>query len=148
MHRATNKNNSASASAPASASSPIAAAAGFSLADRCVLCVGGLTGARNHYRVAIEERHGKFIHHDGGREDSLHRLQPMLNGADMVLCASGNISHNAYHLVKQLCKKMGKPCVMVKGTGIASFIDGLGSLSGKLSSSQRGETVLKSGRHA
>ena len=148
MHRATNKNNSASASAPASASSPIAAAAGFSLADRCVLCVGGLTGARNHYRIAIEERHGKFIHHDGGREDSVHRLQPMLNGADMVLCASGNISHNAYHLVKQLCKKMGKPCVMVKGTGIASFIDGLGSLSGKLSSSQRGETVLKSGRHA
>lgn len=148
MHRATNKNNSASTPAFASASSAIAAATSFSLADRCVLCVGGLTGARNHYRHAIEERQGKFIHHDGGREDSLHRLQPMLNGADMVLCASGNISHNAYHLVKQLCKKMGKPCVMVKGTGIASFIDGLGSLSGKLSSSQRGETVLKSGRHA
>ena len=121
MHRATNKNNPAPA--PVSASAPaIAAVAAFSLADRCVLCVGGLTGARNHYRHAIEERHGKFIHHDGGREDSLHRLQPMLNGADMVLCASGNISHNAYHLVKQLCKKMGKPCVMVKGTGIASFI--------------------------
>lgn len=120
--------------------------AGFSLNDRSVLCVGGLTGARNHYRVAIEARCGRFLHHDGGREDSLHRLQPMLSGADLVLCASGNISHNAYHLVKQLCKKMGKPCVMIKGTGIASFVDGLGSLSGKLEASQRGETVLKSGR--
>ncbi|AKZ65189.1 hypothetical protein F506_06060 [Herbaspirillum hiltneri N3] len=147
MHRATSKNHPASVSVT-STTSAIAAATAFSLADRCVLCVGGLTGARNHYRVAIEERHGKFIHHDGGREDSLHRLQPMLTGADMVLCASGNISHNAYQLVKQLCKKQGKPCVMVKGTGIASFIDGLGSLSGKLLSSQRGETVLKSGRHA
>lgn len=147
MHRATSKNHPPSVSAT-SDTSALAAATAFSLVDRCVLCVGGLTGARNHYRVAIEERHGKFIHHDGGREDSLHRLQPMLTGADMVLCASGNISHNAYQLVKQLCKKQGKPCVMVKGTGIASFIDGLGSLSGKLSSSQRGETVLRSGRHA
>ena len=145
MHRATNKNSYAPAASTAAA---VINVPGFSLADRCVLCVGGLTGARNHYRHAIEERQGRFIHHDGGREDSLHRLQPMLNGADMVVCASGNISHNAYHLVKQLCKKMGKPCVMVKGTGIASFIDGLGSLSGKLTSSQRGETVLKSGRHA
>ena len=120
--------------------------ASFSLNDRSVLCVGGLTGARNHYRLAIEARCGRFLHHDGGREDSLHRLQPMLSGADLVLCASGNISHNAYHLVKQLCKKMGKPCVMIKGTGIASFVDGLGSLSGKLEASQRGETLLKSGR--
>ncbi|WP_083438888.1 DUF2325 domain-containing protein [Herbaspirillum autotrophicum] len=118
----------------------------FSLHDRYVLCVGGLTGARNHYRLAIETRHGRFTHHDGGREDSLHRLQPMLSAADMVVCASGNISHNAYHLVKQLCKKMGKPCVMVKGTGIASFLDGLSSLSGQLDISQRGETLLKTGR--
>ncbi len=140
MHHASNKSSY-------SASSTVATG-GLNLADRCVLCVGGLTGARNHYRLAIEERQGRFIHYDGGREDSLHRLQPMLNGADMVVCASGNISHNAYHLVKQLCKKMGKPCVMIKGTGIASFIDGLGSLSGKFASSQRGETVLKSGRAA
>ncbi|WP_081768754.1 DUF2325 domain-containing protein [Herbaspirillum sp. RV1423] len=93
MHRTTNKNTPVSG--------PVIA--GFSLADRCVLCVGGLTGARNHYRIAIEQHQGRFIHHDGGREDNLHRLQPMLNGADMVVCASGNISHNAYHLVKQLC---------------------------------------------
>jgi hypothetical protein len=133
---------------------PVASAAGgagvptasFSFHQRCVLCVGGLTGARNHYRVAIEAHQGRFLHHDGGREDSLHRLQPMLNGADLVVCASGNISHNAYHLVKQLCKKMGKPCVMIKGTGIASFIEGLSSLSGRVQASQRGETVLKSGR--
>jgi len=126
---------------------PSLAAPSFNLADSCVLCVGGLTGARNHYRLAIEARSGRFMHHDGGREDNLHRLAPMLNGADMVLCASGNISHNAYQLVKQLCKKMGKPCVMIKGTGMASFIDGLGSLSGRARASQRGETVLKSGRH-
>jgi hypothetical protein len=94
-----------------------------------VLCVGGLTGARNHYRAEIEIRAGRFLHHDGGREDNLHRLTPMLAAADIVICASGNISHNAYHLVKSTCKKLGKPCVLVKGTGIASFLDGLGHLA-------------------
>ncbi|MFL9924534.1 DUF2325 domain-containing protein [Herbaspirillum lusitanum] len=121
----------------------------FSLRDRCVLCVGGLTGARNHYRAEIETREGRFVHHDGGREDNLHRLMPMLSAADVVICASGNISHNAYHLVKTTCKKLGKPCVLVKGTGIASFVDGLSSLVPRplqKPASQRGETLLKHGR--
>jgi hypothetical protein len=126
------------------------AASSFSLDDRCVLCVGGLTGARNHYRAEIETRSGRFFHHDGGREDNLHRLTPMLAAADIVICASGNISHNAYHLVKTTCKKLGKPCVLVKGTGIASFVDGLGSLARRATPaagpSQRGERMLRSGR--
>lgn len=115
-----------------------------------MLCVGGLTGARNHYRAEIETRAGRFIHHDGGREDNLHRLTPMLATADIVICASGNISHNAYHLVKSTCKKLGKPCVLVKGTGIASFLDGLGSLAQQhpaaTGPSARGERMLRSGR--
>ncbi|WP_432240617.1 DUF2325 domain-containing protein [Herbaspirillum robiniae] len=125
-------------------------AAPLSLGDRCVLCVGGLTGARNHYRAEIETRSGRFIHHDGGREDNLHRLAPMLAAADIVICASGNISHNAYHLVKSTCKKLGKPCVLVKGTGIASFLDGLGSLAQTGSQaaglSARGDSILRRGR--
>ncbi len=126
---------------------PSPAQAAVSLADRCVLCVGGLTGARNHYRAEIEIRAGRFLHHDGGREDNLHRLTPMLAAADIVVCASGNISHNAYHLVKSTCKKLGKPCVLVKGTGIASFLDGLGHLAAEDAPadgpSARGDRVLR-----
>lgn len=135
---------------PAPSSDAPQPAAQISLDDRCVLCVGGLTGARNHYRAEIETRDGRFIHHDGGREDNLHRLAPMLAAADIVICASGNISHNAYHLVKSTCKKLGKPCVLVKGTGIASFLDGLGSLAqphpAATGPSARGERMLRSGR--
>lgn len=136
----------AAASASASTAAPIA----LSLGDRCVLCVGGLTGARNHYRAEIETRAGRFLHHDGGREDNLHRLTPMLAAADIVICASGNISHNAYHLVKSTCKKLGKPCVLVKGTGIASFLDGLGHLASSEAPqegrSARGDRVLRGKR--
>lgn len=132
--------------AASAAANPIA----LSLGDRCVLCVGGLTGARNHYRAEIETRAGRFLHHDGGREDNLHRLTPMLAAADIVICASGNISHNAYHLVKSTCKKLGKPCVLVKGTGIASFLDGLGHLatgdSPQQGRSARGDRVLRGKR--
>jgi hypothetical protein len=134
------------AAASASTAAPIA----LSLGDRCVLCVGGLTGARNHYRAEIETRAGRFLHHDGGREDNLHRLTPMLAAADIVICASGNISHNAYHLVKSTCKKLGKPCVLVKGTGIASFLDGLGHLAASEAQqegrSARGDRVLRGKR--
>ncbi|MFJ3056153.1 DUF2325 domain-containing protein [Herbaspirillum sp. NPDC087042] len=135
-------------SARAAATPPAPAA--VSLADRCVLCVGGLTGARNHYRAEIETRDGRFLHHDGGREDNLHRLTPMLAAADIVICASGNISHNAYHLVKSTCKKLGKPCVLVKGTGIASFLDGLGHLAQQdnvhSGPSARGDRVIRRNR--
>ncbi|MAF02785.1 MULTISPECIES: DUF2325 domain-containing protein [Herbaspirillum] len=138
------------AAAPASASASTAGPIDLSLGDRCVLCVGGLTGARNHYRAEIETRAGRFLHHDGGREDNLHRLTPMLAAADIVICASGNISHNAYHLVKSTCKKLGKPCVLVKGTGIASFLDGLGHLAASEAPqegrSARGDRVLRGKR--
>ena len=138
------------AAAPASASASTAGPIDLSLGDRCVLCVGGLTGARNHYRAEIETRAGRFLHHDGGREDNLHRLTPMLAAADIVICASGNISHNAYHLVKSTCKKLGKPCVLVKGTGIASFLDGLGTLAqpraADAAPSARGDRLLRRGR--
>ncbi|WDZ96647.1 DUF2325 domain-containing protein [Herbaspirillum sp. WKF16] len=139
-----------SRTAPVHANRGDAPAAPISLDDRCVLCVGGLTGARNHYRAEIETRDGRFIHHDGGREDNLHRLAPMLAAADIVICASGNISHNAYHLVKSTCKKLGKPCVLVKGTGIASFLDGLGTLAqpraADAAPSARGDRLLRRGR--
>lgn len=119
------------------------------LRGHCILCVGGLTGVRHQYRQAIETMKGRFLHHDGGREDNLQRLEPMLCSADMVVCASGNISHCAYQLVKQVCKKLGKPCVMVKGTGMASFVEGLQSLSKKISGltshAERGATLLKRG---
>lgn len=130
---------------------PRTADTSLALSECCVLCVGGLTGARNHYRAEIETRAGRFMHHDGGREDNLHRLVPMLATADIVICASGNISHNAYQLVKSTCKKLGKPCVLVKGTGMASLIDGLDSLERQRAhtpqASARGERVIK-GRHA
>ncbi|WP_153109980.1 DUF2325 domain-containing protein [Propionivibrio limicola] len=91
------------------------------LSGKCVLCVGGRSGAINSYREVVEGNGGRFMHHDGGREENLHRIDGALAAADIVICQVGCISHNAYWRVKEQCKRTGKPCMFVKNTGLSSF---------------------------
>ncbi len=98
------------------------------LAGRCVLCIGGRTRLVDGYRRVVETQGGRFLHHDGGQEESLHRIDAIVAGADAVVCQSGCISHAAYYRIKEACKKLGKPCVFVQSPGIGSFARGLAAL--------------------
>lgn len=98
------------------------------LAGRCVLCIGGRTGLVEGYRRMVETQGGRFLHHDGGQEESLHRIDAIVAGADAVVCQSGCVSHSAYHRLKEACKKLDKPCVFVQSPGIGSFARGLAAL--------------------
>ena len=91
------------------------------LAGKCVLCVGGRSSAVTSYRDVVEQSGGRFLHHDGGLEESLHRIDGALAAADVVICQAGCVSHNAYWRVKDLCKRTGKLCMFVKGSGVSSF---------------------------
>lgn len=91
------------------------------VSGKCVLCVGGRSGAVNAYRQMIEQRGGRFLHHDGGQEESLHRIDAALAAADLVICQAGCISHNAYWRVKEQCKRTGKPCLYMKSTGLSGL---------------------------
>ncbi len=91
------------------------------LSGKCVLCVGGRAGAVDVYRDLVESRGGRFLHHDGGLEESLHRIDTALAAADLVICQAGCISHNAYWRVKEQCKRSGKRCVFVRSPGVSSF---------------------------
>lgn len=96
------------------------------LAGKAVLCVGGRSGNVEAYRQTIEQRGGRFLHHDGGQEESLHRIDAALAAADLVVCQAGCISHNAYWRVKEACKRTGKPCLYLKKagtTGLSRLID-------------------------
>lgn len=105
----------------AAAEAPAATAAIDTLAGKCVLCVGGRTGTVDAYRDVVERSGGRFLHHDGGLEESLHRIPAALAAADLVICQVGCISHNAYWRVKEQCKRSGKPCLFLKGAGITRF---------------------------
>ncbi len=102
-----------------------------SLDGKCVLCVGGRAGAMDAYRDAVERQGGRFLHHDGGLEESLHRIDGALAAADLVICQSGCISHNAYWRVKEQCKRTGKPCLFVKRGGVSGFGRILADLCGE-----------------
>jgi len=100
------------------------------LAGRCVLCVGGLGGQVAGYRRLVETQGGRFLHHDGGQEESLHRIDAVVAAADAVVCQSGCVSHAAYYRLKEACRKLAKPCVFVDTPGLGSFARTLAALGG------------------
>jgi len=92
-----------------------------SLRDAAVLCVGGRTAIVPVYRRLIEITGGHFAHHDGGEQQSAAQLEASLAAADLVICQTGCISHDAYWRVKDHCKRTGKRCVFVDNPSAASF---------------------------
>ena len=93
----------------------------FHLKEKTVLCVGGRNGNVANYREVIEKAGGHFAHHDGGLEDSHAGLDSVLVAADLVICQTGCISHNAYWRVKDFCKRTGKQCVFVENPSTSSL---------------------------
>lgn len=83
------------------------------LAERAVLCVGGRAASVPQYRQLIERQGARFLHHDGGEHDHPSLLEHTLASADLVICQTGCISHDAYWRVKDHCKRTGKRCVFV-----------------------------------
>jgi hypothetical protein len=102
------------------------------LAGRTVLCVGGLGSATPRYRSLVEVRGGEFVHHDGGLEENLRRLESVIAAADAVICQTGCISHNAYWRVKEQCKRSGKQCNFVGNPSLSSFLQTLDDIARQL----------------
>ena len=98
---------------------------GSDLAGRSVLCVGGRAALYPEYRRVVEESGGQFLIHDGGREDSIHRLPTLLARADVVVCPADCLSHGAYYAVKRYCKRFGKPCALLDRSGVSTFRKGV-----------------------
>lgn len=99
------------------------------LHQKVVLCVGGRSGNIANYRDVVERVGGKFAHHDGGVEDNASVLDANLAAADLVICQTGCISHNAYWRVKDFCKRTGKRCVFVENPSASSLERGLAQIA-------------------
>jgi hypothetical protein len=100
-------------------------AAEVALEGQRILCVGGRESVVVVYRKLIEQAGGRFLHHDGGLEDRFAQLDSALGSADLVICQTGCISHNAYWRVKDHCKRTGKRCAFVETPSAAGLARGL-----------------------
>jgi len=108
------------------------------LQHRAVLCVGGRTAIVPVYRQLIERTGGRFMHHDGGDEDSAAKLDSTLASADLVICQTGCISHDAYWRVKDHCKRTGKRCVFVDSPSRAGLERALGEVQAEQQATREG----------
>ena len=108
------------------------------LEHRAVLCVGGRTASVPIYRQVIEHTGARFLHHDGGTEDNSTQLDATLAAADLVICQSGCISHNAYWRVKDHCKRTGKQCVFIETPSRAALQRALEDIAATSAPTQAG----------
>ncbi len=100
------------------------------LRGKRVLYVGGRCSLVSHYKVLAEKFGCELMHHDGGREQSAHRLWELLGAADAVVCPVDCVSHEACSMVKQACKGCLKPLILARSSGLSSLARSLTELGG------------------
>jgi len=92
------------------------------LDDRLVLYVGGRPNLVPSLRVVTEQLGARFLHHDGGIEESSNVLAGLIARADIVVFPVDCISHDAALSVKRLCRQQGKAFVPLRSSGTSSLL--------------------------
>ncbi len=100
-----------------------------SLNGNCILYVGGRGRIRCQFRRLVELLNGKFLYHDGGREDNHHRLPSLVSRADIVLCPVTCVSHNAAKEVRRVCDHQTKPAVWLPAPSLSAFNAALANIA-------------------
>jgi Uncharacterized protein conserved in bacteria (DUF2325) len=98
-----------------------------------ILYIGGRKSLLPHLRTAAEERVAEFFHHDGGLEDSLHRIEELIEGCDAVICPVDCVSHGACRMAKAICHRLNKrflPIPTASRSGFERALEQLARMGG------------------
>lgn len=101
----------------------------INLSGRRIVYVGGRSGAMGHFKSVVEQANGIFIHHDGGLEDKIARLPETIDQGDMVVCPVDCVSHSACQLAKKHCKRNDCPFVLLRSSGLSTFVNALNDIA-------------------
>ena len=96
-----------------------------SLSGKCLLLLGGMPSQCKHFKAYVEANNGDFLHHDGGVESNISRIDNMIKQADAVLCPVEQVSHSAMLRAKKVCKSTDKPLVFLPKSSLTAFVSGL-----------------------
>lgn len=111
--------------AAAQADRPVVAAP----APRRILYLGGRAAMVPHLKAAAESRSACLVHHDGGIEHSLHRIEQLVAGCDAVVCPVDCVSHGACRMAKAICRRMNKHFLPISTSSRVGFEQALKRLS-------------------
>jgi hypothetical protein len=99
------------------------------LDGRRILYLGGRKSVLPHLKSAAEAREAILLVHDGGMEDSTHRIEELVGGCDAVVCPIDCISHGACKLAKVLCRRFNKPFLPIPTASRSGFERALDQLA-------------------
>jgi hypothetical protein len=88
---------------------------------RCLLYVGGRPSSVPHLRAGAERIAAEFLHHYGGVEESVSRLDALVLRADIVFCPVDCVSHDASLRARALCRRHAKPFVPLRSASATCF---------------------------
>ncbi len=104
---------------------------------RCMLYVGGRPGSLPHLRAGAERHSAELIHHDGGVEESITRLDDLVPRADVVFCPVDCVSHGACLRARALCRRHAKPFVPLRSASASHFARRIAELESAMDPKQR-----------
>ena len=99
------------------------------LDGRRILYLGGRKSVLPHLKSAAEAREAILLVHDGGLEDSTHRIEELVGGCDAVVCPIDCVSHGACKLAKVLCRRFNKPFLPIPTASRSGFERALDQLA-------------------
>jgi hypothetical protein len=99
------------------------------LAGTRILYVGGRNAVVPHLHSVAAAYAAELLHHDGGVEDSMHRIVEMVERCDAVICPVDCVSHGACRLAKSSCMRLNRVFLPVQTASRACFERALMSLS-------------------
>ena len=96
------------------------------LKDMSILYVGGLNTTSNAMKSFVRKLGGELVHHSGGAgKKELSDLPVLVANADAVIVPMDNVSHASALEVKRACKRLQRPFMPIKSSGLGALATAL-----------------------
>jgi Uncharacterized protein conserved in bacteria (DUF2325) len=92
------------------------------LSGRTILYVGGRSHQIPQLRALVERTGARFLHHDGGKEQSASLLPGLVSRADVLYFPIDCVSHDAVATIKRLCRQLEKPYRPLRTASLAALM--------------------------
>ena len=92
------------------------------LHEKSVLCIGEPGAGASVAKRVVEMAGGRFLHYGSEDLPGDAALEASLVAADLVICQTGCVSHDAYWRVQDHCRRTGKQCVLVEQPQALQFV--------------------------